>query len=232
MECLFAPELSSETSHLSIIGEELKHIRALRLRLGENILLSNGNGLAAEAEMIGSNKISAEFRMIKFLPEFGELPFKLTLALGIMENRERMEFALEKAVELGITSFQPLKTKFSQKKNLNQSRFQAKIHAAMKQSQRSRLTEIHEPLTIPDFLDSFTTKSKIILADVEGNAPSEIINDNICVVVGSEGGFSPSEIALFSEDKRVQSWKLAGRRLRAETAAIVAVSSALNHIRK
>ncbi len=224
MECLYEPELTSETTSLTIRGEEFRHLWALRLRAGERILFTNGTGLCAKAILTHISKQDATLRIEELLPNYGEDTRRVGLAIGILESRERMEFALEKATELGITDFYPIACEFSQKKTLALERLQAKAIAAVKQCKRSRVTVIHPPMKVEDVLNNSSNWSKIILADMEGiESKSDTQGASTLVFIGTEGGFSPKELVALRSDSRTVRLYLGERRLRAETAAIAAL---------
>jgi 16S rRNA (uracil1498-N3)-methyltransferase len=234
MECLYTPHLLETAQTLALGDEARSHARALRLREGERVLLSNGAGLCARASIhtIRSNEVLCALHEI--LPEYGELPYRLILALGILDNRERMEFSIEKAVELGVSEIVPLLTQHSERYAANRikpERMIAKALAAMQQSHRARLPQIHAPMSVEALRNSLQTllpnDSAIILADVDGQSPHPLParNTSICLCVGAEGGFSEGERDLLKQDQRTVAWKLAPRRLRAETAAIMGLSA-------
>ena len=225
MECLYAPNLERGTQAISLIGEEAQHARALRLRTGEDLLLSNGYGLCAKVfvEELTKSEVRCSIRQI--LPDHNELPYRSIIALGILDSKDRMEFALEKAIELGATDFVPLLTKYSEHNRTKPDRLTAKALAAMKQAHRARLITIHTPMppkVLVQMLPAYTT---MILADADGNPPSAYAAENVCLCVGPEGGFSNEEQVFFTNYSPTMLWKLAPTRLRAETALVAGVSA-------
>jgi 16S rRNA (uracil1498-N3)-methyltransferase len=227
MECIFAPEFDKLSELLEIAEPEFSHIKALRLKEGESCYLTNGKKLGGIAELIAYSKKSCTLKVTKTIENMGETGTEVILALGILSNRERFEFALEKAIELGITEFIPLTTKFSQKDKINVSRLEAKAIAAIKQCRRSYMPIIHSQMNIEKALE-YCKSEQIILADYNGVTANQIeipIKKKLCFFVGPEGGFSDEEIASISKD--AIRLKLGIRRLRAETAAIAAISAVL-----
>jgi 16S rRNA (uracil1498-N3)-methyltransferase len=239
MECLYAPHLRPDISSCPLADDEYTHARALRLREGSSVLLSNGAGLCAEALVRSVGKSTLECMVQKFLPHHNELHTALHLALGVLDNRERMEIALEKATELGIVAFTPLLADHSQRERVNLERLQAKALAAMKQSQRSYLPRIAAPVTVDALLQNVhkASDTRVILADAEGQAParlqaegnqakgSQAESNDVWLVIGPEGGFSERELYLLNTRADAR-WRLGASRLRAETAAILAVGTA------
>lgn len=220
MECLYAPDIEPISTNLILTGDEAQHARALRLRAGERIMLSNGRGYCAEAIVAEISKHDVLCRLVRIIPEYGELPYRIFMALGILDNRERMEFALEKAIELGASDFVPLLTKHSERDRTKPERLFAKSLAAMKQAHRARLIHLHELMTPQSLLTMLPAETRIILADTEGQKPSRYNAASVCLCVGPEGGFSEEEQILLRNDARSVLWTLAPTRLRAETAAL------------
>lgn len=222
MECLFAPELTADLTTLRLTDDEMRHARALRLRNGDAVFLSNGEGLAARAIVRAITRDEVTIAVTELLPGYGELSRRVVLALGILDNRERMEFALEKAIELGISDFVPLQTRYSQYNRSSTERLRSKALAAMKQAQRARLPKVHEPLSLDEFLGLFCTDTTVILADENGGSTIPSTGD-LCILVGPEGGFAEEELSQIQALPRCIPVRLAGRRLRAETAALLAI---------
>ncbi len=227
MECIFIPEFDKFSDLLEVSDSEFTHIKALRLKEGEDCYISNGKNLGGIAEAIAFSKKSCTLKVKSIIENMGETGTQIILALGILANRERFEFALEKAIELGITEFIPLTTKFSQKDKVNVARLEAKAIAAIKQCRRSLLPKIHPQMSIAKALE-YCTSEQIILADEYGvNANKIEISPpkKLCFFIGPEGGFSDDEIAIISQN--AVKLNLGCRRLRAETAVIAAISSVI-----
>jgi 16S rRNA (uracil1498-N3)-methyltransferase len=230
MECLYLPALAETSARVRIEGDEAAHARALRLRRGEAVLLSNGAGLAAKAELLEDAAPSGFSVAVRSLePERGELPFALVAALGVLDNRERMEFALEKSVELGTRCFAPLASeRAAARERSKPDRYRAKALAAMKQCGRARLPDLLPAQTPEELLRALPPDAVVVLADAEGDVPAPFSRNapfqTLCVCVGPEGGFSDAERERFRRDARVQLWRLAPARLRAETALLAALS--------
>ena len=141
--------------------------------------------------------------------------------MGVLDNKDRFEYALEKCTELGMTDFYPFYTKFSQKKHLKVERLEAKAIAAMKQCKRSRLVRIHDTIKAGDLIGIFAEYKRIVVLDEAGYHPR--LGDkgaDTLVVGGPEGGLSDEEMqAIYSLG--AEGWNLGARRLRAETAAVL-----------
>lgn len=224
MECIYISGLRREAKEFTIEGEEAKHLRALRLRTGGKVLATSAEGFVHECTAFEMGKSGYLLRVIGTTEMAGEPTAEYTLALGIIDSRDRFEFALEKSIELGVSGFVPLMTQRSQWLRLNPERMKAKAIAAVCQSKRSMAPEIYAATKLSDILESdqFAT---IILADEDGDSPcAASVEFPALIVIGPEGGLTDKEIEQIKQDKRTRSWKLGRRRLRAETAAIAALS--------
>ena len=134
MECIYIPEITVDHEVIDVPQQEEQHVKALRLNSGDQILAVNGKGLECICEIRFKGKHA-------FLNIFGKaeaLPPKyITVAFGLILDKERMEYLIEKCTEIGVSEFQPLITKHTQRKNFKTERFVRKAIAAMKQSQRA-----------------------------------------------------------------------------------------------
>jgi len=227
MECIYYNELKENLKQISIQGELTKHLKALRICIGEKIMLTNGNGLSAVCSLINFDKKEFTFVSDSVVKNHGELPVKLGLAMGILSDRNRFEFALEKAVELGCSDFYPLITKHSETKKINLERLKSKAVSSLEQCKRSQLIVIHEPVDLKEFCQDLPHFENIILADENGASPELTKSLSSCLCfVGPEGGFEKKEMELINGFENSISWSLGCRRLRAETAAISILSLA------
>lgn len=230
METIYVPIINSSSSDCVVIDDEFKHIRALRININERIIITNGMGLSVIAELLSIDKISASFHIIEVLRASNENEFISSLAVGILDNKDRMEFAVEKAVELGINSVYPLQSRYTQKSKTNTARLTSKSISAMKQCKRSCLPEIFEPLNLKSLKKIAEGFSKVILLDDSGSTPAfDTKCQSVLMIVGPEGGFSAEEIHEMSSWKNLITWSLGTRRLRAETAVNTGLAL-INHL--
>ena len=225
MECLYSQEISDEKNSITITGSELKHVKALRLQQNEKVLITNGLGVTCLCELFQLDKDRAEFLILDRYEYMNEDEYNTALAIGLIAARDRFEFAIEKAVELGVVKIIPLYSKFTQKFKYKQNRTEAKILAAMKQSKRSILPELTEPLKFSALLKELDNFDTVIVFDEKGQKPdAKPLGDNILVLIGPEGGFDEDEIKILSETDKTMIWTLGKRRQRSETAAISGLS--------
>ena len=235
MESIFINELNFNSQKLEVPKDEAKHLKVLRTKDNEEILITNGKSLAAIATVKRTNKNDFVATVKQVIPNFGELDFSVSLAIGILDSQSRFEFAIEKCIELGVSEIFPLILDFSQQKKINHERLVVKSIATIKQCKRSKLPIIHFPQTVKELLEKISIspeKYQIILTDENGETPANTrechasltmpdSNKNTIIFVGCEGGFSEKELLLFPQN--TVRWNLGNRRLRAETAAIISM---------
>lgn len=222
MDYLYDATLTNEGDVVAPTSALHRHLAALRIRDGQTVTLFNGKGLRACCTLLGS---AADGVLRVDTREQTKAPSPLTLAMGLLDNRDRLEFAVEKATELGVTTIVLLDSDHASRLRATAIRLQAKVIAACEQSGRLWLPELTGPLSVDSFLAS-TPASTILMGDQHGAQPGGEIAGHVAVVVGPEGGFSQREQALFAADQRVQRWAIGKQRLRAETAAIAMVAVA------
>ncbi len=228
MECIYSEILDKSTENILISGDQAKHLHVLRLKSGDSVQISNGSGLMASAVIMAINNKNYQCKIIRVDENTGELNSTLDLAFGLIADKNRLEFLIEKSTELGIKNFYPLITRYVQKKFLNVKRLEAKVLAAMKQSKRSVLPSINAPLELMTFLSQLDHYD---ITDIDGkSATDKQLLGSTLIFVGPEGGFTHEEIAEIKKQDPIL-WNLGNRRLRAETAAILSVGFASMMIR-
>ena len=163
----------------------------------------------------------------------GEPAYALTLALGLLKNRSRFETALEKAVEAGVHTFVPLLTARTEKPTFRAARAEGILTAAMKQSGRSRRVRLAPPRPF-DAVLSEDGHDLVLLCHEQAGAERSVLDAlriapdarRLLVLVGPEGGFTQDEVAQAGA-RGAHLVSLGPRRLRAETAGIVAAAAVM-----
>lgn len=125
-----------------INDEEHIHLKALRTKVNSKILITDGFGLTAECLVLSFDKKFHTLKVLKIYYFLNEINKELVLFLGVLDNKDRLEFAIEKSIELGIKKIYLVNTEFSSKIKLNINRLNSKAIAAIKQCKRSILPEI------------------------------------------------------------------------------------------
>ncbi|HEX8255277.1 MAG TPA: RsmE family RNA methyltransferase [Thermoanaerobaculia bacterium] len=206
-----------------VTGDEFHHsVRVVRLRAGEEVEVFDRDGNAARGIVQALEKDRAVITVGEALPS-RESPLVLHLAMSIIQL-EKFELVLQKATELGVRSIVPLVT---DRIELRAERYAGKmdrwnkiVFEAVKQSGRTRVPLLHEPVKVSKALES--AGAKIFFdADIEPTTLATL--EEATLFIGPEGGWSDAELQL-ARDRECFFQRLGPRRLRAETAAIVAAS--------
>ena len=236
MARFFVPRENIQGKHGIIEGQELEHLRkVLRLGPGEQIALIDDSGWEHQAVIRSFTAASGEVEIIESHQVERESALEITLALGLTKG-DKMDLVVEKATELGVQNLIPFISAYTVpkldagKSEKRAERWQKISLSAAKQCGRTRIPAIRaicqfKELAQQPFNDSvkllFWEKgSGHTLKDVRAAAP---MVRSVVLVIGPEGGFSEGEANLALENG-FQLLRLGPRILRAETAAVTAVS--------
>ncbi len=214
-------------NQFTLSKEETQHfLKSLRGKKGDSLWLLDGLGTAYEGTVSGINGKSVSGIIKQVHPSYGESDYEIHLAIGLIKGN-RMDFVLEKATELGVKSIQPLLLDRCVKKKLNMDRANRIVITAAKQSGRSYFPQVRDVINMTHWLDNLRGCYKIVcrfsgektLANALGKARIKV-----CMLIGPEGDFSENEIEQMKQ-AHIKFISLGPRRLRSETAAIVAISN-------
>lgn len=230
-EYFYIEPASINGSFVMISGDEAKHIsRVLRKEPGEMIWVSDGCGCVYETLIRSIYPYGVECEILKAHPRLHEPQIELTLAIGLLKNPSRMDWIIEKGTELGVTHFLPLITRYTIAQSVKEERWRSIALAAMKQSGRCVLPKIFPPMKFKDALE-YAEPSEVKLIPFEkterilfiGEVMKRHTPSSAIIFIGPEGGFTDEEIRNAEESGCMQV-SLGPRRLRTETAALVAAS--------
>ena len=231
-------------NHTVILTEEKSHylIQVMRYHVGDEIILFHQAGMEFSGKIIsieGKKKpiVTVQIQTEKTVTTESELA--ITLVQGLAKN-DKMDWIVQKAVELGVFEIYPVITEFSEVK-LNPERMTSKQQhwqniaiSAAEQSERTYVPMVHFPKKIIDSLNQASPENVLCL---HPRPPAIKMNQalhrlasakKVTLLVGPEGGFSPKEITHFGQ-MHYQFVTLGPRILRTETAAIV-MQSLLQHV--
>ena len=207
-------------------------VRVLRLKSGATLILFNGDGGAFSATLADVGKREAWAQVLEFLPGEVESPLRMLLAQGVSRG-DKMDYTLQKAVELGVAAIQPLFTERGGV-DLNGERLQRKIEhwrgiviGACEQCGRNRLPEWREPLALRDWLAQPAEPGLRLLLDPaakQGLRGLEPPTGRVTLLIGPEGGLSPTEITQAGQ-AGFSGVRLGPRILRTETAGLAALAA-------
>lgn len=228
--------LSTEASLL--LDENASHhlARVLRAKVGDELVLFNGQGGEYRAVITRIDKKSVEVKVMTFNPREVESPIHIHLAQGIARG-EKMDFIMQKAVELGVTRITPLVTMRcnvrldSEREEKRLQHWQAVIISACEQSQRNQLPLLAPPILFKQWLPTVKEEYRFVLSPhVEQKLPAIAMKEQATIVllIGPEGGLSDEEVAL-AVANGFAPLNLGKRVLRTETATIAAIAVLQSH---
>ncbi len=223
------------SAELNIKTEDSRHIaRVLRMKKGGRIIVSDGRGASAIAEITALAGNDVQVKIVEFLPS--EEPPRLRLILGQgLGKGDKMDFVVQKAVELGVSDIVPLELSRSVtvyedgKKTAKRERWQKIAEEAAKQCQRSILPVVHPVQTLNEALADFAAGAKLLCYEDEqeyslGAALDDAkAVDSLFLLIGPEGGFSDEEVDA-ARQAGFSTVSLGPRILRTETAAVATLA--------
>ena len=228
MQLFYNPEINENSQFFSFDREESKHIiKVLRKKDTDILFVTNGLGFLFKTEITLASDTKCTVKIISFEKE-KPMPYQLHLVVAPTKMNDRFEWFLEKATEIGVTEITPIICDHSERKQIKTDRFDKIILSAMKQSNQLYLPKLNEPIAFKDFIKVKNEGLQLIAHCEEQNKKSlkNVLkpNENITILIGPEGDFSPKEIQRAVEQNYIPI-TLGTTRLRTETAAIVACHS-------
>ncbi len=237
MARFFLPARQIEGRRATITGVELNHLRrVLRLRPQDRVVLFDDAGCEHEGIIRSLSEDRGEIDIIRSYQVNNESPLKTTLALGLTKG-EKMDWVVEKATELGVHTVVPFVSRYTipkldeRKMSQRSERWQKIALSAAKQCGRVCIPEI---MALTDFRDLLEPvwRDKLRLLFWEKECQHGLLElketrtsiGEVVVMIGPEGGFSAQEAAL-ALDHGFKPVRLGPRILRAETAAVAALSA-------
>ncbi len=193
----------------------------LKMRAGDPISLFNSDIESIyKIEIINNNLIALVWQ--KNIENKKVINREIVLFQSLIK-KDKMEWVLQKAVELGVSSFVPVISERSEKKNINLERLNKISLEAIEQCGRQDLVKINEPLKFKNTLENLQGNS--FLGDSSGSdfvkiiRSKKFIKNNFNIFIGPEGGWSPKELSLAKENN-LKIVSLNNYTLRSETASL------------
>ena len=216
--------------------EESQHcVQVLRMQAGEQIMLTDGRGTIYEAEITNPNRKHCAFRIVRTEQPEPLHEGRIHIAIAPTKHMDRLEWMVEKCVEIGVDEITPVLCRYSERKTLNIDRLQKILISAAKQSLKATFPNLHPLTPISELISKATEQDKLIAHCIDSYAPSEtkhLLRDcitrshSVVVLIGPEGDFSSQELSLALQH-HWQPVSLGRARLRTETAALVACHTAV-----
>ena len=229
---IYLPAPLNIAQSLELTDHAFQHaIKVLRLKQDSKLILFNGEGAEFSAIVETINKKNASVIIEERIKPIPESKLSIHLGLGISKG-ERMDYAIQKSVELGVTEITPLFTDHCVV-NLDEKRIQKRLHhwqgiiiSACEQSGRSILPKLNVTTSLLKWAESVSDIS--IIFDPLASATLKTImpeKNKINLIIGPEGGLSTQEISALKNKTDFHAVKFGPRILRTETAAVSAITA-------
>ena len=223
MHYFYSPDISQPFVTLS--NDESEHcVRVMRHREDDIVRVTDGRGHLAEAVIAEAHPKKCLLKIRQQITDNLLTHNGLHLAVAPTKNADRMEWLMEKAIEIGICSLTFLQCDHSERTHLNLDRLQRLAIAALKQSQTTWLPELRM-IKFTEFIQqNADIQADKFIAWCDENNQRQLVSaprnhSEMILLIGPEGDFSPEEIAAARESGYVEV-KLGDRRLRTETAGL------------
>jgi 16S rRNA (uracil1498-N3)-methyltransferase len=201
----------------------------LRLSAGQTILVFNGRDGEWQASISGRKRPDALTILARTRPQGS--PRDLACVFAPLKHA-RLDYMVQKAVEMGVSSLQPVLTRFTQVSRVNGERMRANVIEAAEQCGILSLASVAEPLPLDRYLRERDPQRLLVFCDEAADAGDPVGAlraekagiDGIDVLIGPEGGFADDERAVLLRQERTLQLSLGPRILRADTAAVAALA--------
>lgn len=227
---IYTTESLSPQQQVGLDDQATVHLlRVLRMSNGDSLRLFNGDGSEYLAELIVHSKKSASANILSTLRTDAHIPLDLHLG-QVISKGDRMDFTVQKATELGVTSITPLwsercdvrrKAEVMEKKL---EHWRKVAISACEQSGRNTVPVIRPAKSLEDWLPTVDSERRLLLhPHNQQPLESNVTPNSVTLLVGPEGGFSDNEVDL-CQTQKFEGLLLGPRILRTETAALTAIS--------
>ena len=223
---LFHPNSIVENT-TSLLSKEHTHyvVNVMRLKRGSNLNFFNKEG-EWSSEIVFLNKDRVE---VKFLHKVKQSSNSSKLELAIcLVKKGPMEIILQKATELGVNKIIPIISERTEVKELNYIKAKKIVIEATEQSNQLAPPKISEVIKLNDLLKNLDVETKILFADVNSKVNLKTLDlkgsKSLCILIGPEGDFSPSERESILSIPQVIPFVMSKNILRSDTAVISAIS--------
>ncbi|MCM1005751.1 MAG: 16S rRNA (uracil(1498)-N(3))-methyltransferase [Prevotella sp.] len=230
----YLPEISM---HMTELPEtESGHcVRVLRMKCGDEIVCVDGKGTRYKCKIVDAHPKHCGIEVVESELDTTHWGCRITLCFAPTKNMDRVEWMAEKCTELGIDRFIPVECRFSERRVLKTDRLNKILISAMKQSLKSTLPMLDELTPVQNVLVNLTndngtpfTGKKFIAYCADTVERHEFVKEyaageDVAILIGPEGDFSPQEVQTAFDNGWIPV-SLGASRLRAETAAVVAIA--------
>ena len=200
----------------------------LRLKAGDTILVFNGRDGEWLASITGRKRLEAIEIATRTRPQ-DRLP-ELAYVFAPLKHA-RLDYMVQKAVEMGVSSLQPVLTRFTQVSRVNSERMRANVIEAAEQCSILGIADVAEPIAFDRFLSGREPQRLLVFCDEAADVADPLqtlqgaqATDGIDVLIGPEGGFADEERAVLLHQPKILRLSLGPRILRADTAGVAALA--------
>ncbi|MEM7650753.1 MAG: 16S rRNA (uracil(1498)-N(3))-methyltransferase, partial [Pseudomonadota bacterium] len=225
---LFTPHSLAAEASVTLETDQLHYLKnVLRKSVDDCVRVFNG----ADGEWLGQISVLEKKRgELTLTEQFKQQPSKeepLHLIFAPIK-KGRMDFLIEKAVELGVTDIHPVMTARTEARNLKTQRLQSHIIEAAEQCERLSLARLHKEQSLNALLQSWDAETPVYWGAERHENAEHLANikDPKCFLIGPEGGFDDEETRALENHKDTIGISLGEQILRAETAALFCLSHA------
>jgi 16S rRNA (uracil1498-N3)-methyltransferase len=225
MKIFFHPHAFTINDLAALSAEEAQHaIKVLRCQPGEEVALLNGRGQKAIGRIIDNSIKNCQIEILSVFNK-PDKHYHIHMAIANLKKRDRIEWFVEKAVELGIDEITVFSSDRTEKKRLDKQRLDKIALSALKQSGNLQLPEIHANLTFSELCRTASADQKFIAHCLTDDTAllkqTYTPGRNVLILIGPEGDFTPKEIDEALGNGFIPA-NLGPLRLRSETAAFAA----------
>lgn len=210
--------------------ESMHAVKVLRLQTGDQITLLDGKGGVYVAEIMLPHAKRCGYQLISEQQLTTGRPYRLHVAIAPTKNLERLEWFIEKAVEIGVDEITPIVCRYSERKQLNPGRLEKILLSACKQSVQAVFPQLNSLCSFDELVKNAGAHCKAIAhcypQPKEDFRKLSAVSNNLLILIGPEGDFSPEEVETAVKNG-FTAVSLGESRLRTETAGIMACAAAL-----
>ncbi|MGZ5202479.1 MAG: 16S rRNA (uracil(1498)-N(3))-methyltransferase [Telluria sp.] len=232
MPRFYCPSALAEGALVELPEATARHLQVLRMMPGDPLDLFDGRGGVYRATLASLDKKRAAAAIAAFDPVGVELPFAVTLAQGLPEG-SKMDWIVEKAVELGVASVQPLAAQRSvvrlagERADKRRAHWEAVVVAASEQCGRNRLAQVAPVEQFERWITAPAQVARILLSPRGTQSlaawAASVTPQDVVLMIGPEGGFSDAEEELAIAQGAL-ALSMGPRVLRTETAGLAALA--------
>lgn len=220
----YAPDIA--TNPVLPSDESAHAIRVLRRRVGDELEAIDGSGMLYRCRIVVDDPRGAVVEVVEKVSVPKVWKQHITVAVAPTKHADRMEWLVEKLVEIGVDRFVPVRCRRSERKEIKPERLERIAVSAMKQSLKASLPRIEKTMPLTDFLNEPRSGEQRFVGYCDASTPRQLLAQaytpgrDVSILIGPEGDFDPEEIEA-ARRAGFMPVTMGDNRLRTETAALV-----------